>query len=275
MASMPFELPTHHRLLLDRFITACQADGCVIAALLGGSYARRAADSFSDLDLYVITTDDTYEDFLAGRFAFTRRLGEALFLEDFDLPDTVFFIFSDGAEGELGIGCQSRFDHLHAGPFIPLVDKRGILQGAVFQGQPPDPAKQASELRQAVFVFWHELSHFITALGRGQLWWAYGQLEALRAICLVLARLRHDFTASPDAGEPYFKIEKSMSAGQLAPLLSTYCPREPGAMLEAVRAILHFYRELARPLAQKHGLQYPASLDQVMSDRLDNLRNAL
>jgi len=33
-----------------------------------------------------------------------RLLGEPVFLEDFGIPDIVFFIFPDGTEGELGFG---------------------------------------------------------------------------------------------------------------------------------------------------------------------------
>jgi predicted nucleotidyltransferase len=93
-----------HQAIIDRFIAACQIDERVVAAFLGGSYARGTADTFSDLDLCLITTDDSHADFIAGREAFMRQLGEPVFLEDFDHPDIVFYVFANGAEGELGIG---------------------------------------------------------------------------------------------------------------------------------------------------------------------------
>ena len=62
------------------------------------------SDAYSDLDRYLITTDEAYEDFFARREAFMRLLGEPVFLEDFGIPDIVFFIFPDGTEGELGFG---------------------------------------------------------------------------------------------------------------------------------------------------------------------------
>jgi hypothetical protein len=52
----------------------------------------------------LITTDDAYDDFVAGREAFIRLLGEPLLLEDFDLPNIVFCIFSEGMEVELSLG---------------------------------------------------------------------------------------------------------------------------------------------------------------------------
>ncbi|HEX6383969.1 MAG TPA: nucleotidyltransferase domain-containing protein [Anaerolineae bacterium] len=47
----------NHQIVIDRFVASCRADERVVAAFLGGSYARGAADEYSDLDLYLITTD--------------------------------------------------------------------------------------------------------------------------------------------------------------------------------------------------------------------------
>ena len=91
--------PHNHQVVMHRFVAACQADARVVAATLYGSYARGAADAYSDLDLGLITTDAAYEDFVAGREAFIRLLGEPLLLEDFDLPNLVFIIFPDGDRG--------------------------------------------------------------------------------------------------------------------------------------------------------------------------------
>ena len=44
------------------FITSCESDERVVAAFIGGSYVRGQADTYSDLDLYLITTDGKYED---------------------------------------------------------------------------------------------------------------------------------------------------------------------------------------------------------------------
>src|ERR687891_42010 len=93
------EMPPHnHQVVMNRFVVACQADERIVAATHYGSYARGAADAYSDLDLGLLTTDEAFEDFVASREAFIRLLGEPLLLEDFDLPNMVFCIFSDGTE---------------------------------------------------------------------------------------------------------------------------------------------------------------------------------
>jgi hypothetical protein len=263
----PF-LPPSHQALLDRFLAACQDDERVVAAFLGGSYARGAADAYSDLDLDLLTTDAAFEDFFAGRESFLRRLGDLAFLEDLGSPTNLFFIFADGTEGELAVGCESQFTQIHGGPYRVLLDKQGILAGAVFPWHEPEQAEQLETLRRQVSWFWHDLSHFITALARGQLWWAQGQLEILRLMCVKLARLQENFSAE---AEGYDKVDKAVPTERLAPLQATCCPLERDAMLQAALVIFRFYQELAPPLAQAHGIPYSADLARVMATRLEHL----
>ncbi len=274
MDPQALQLSPKHQSFLNRFVAACQADDRVVAAFLCGSYAKGTADAYSDLDLGLITTDAAYEAFFADRETFLRQLGEPVFLEVFGLPNIAFFIFSDDTEGELWFGSQSHLDHIHSGPYRVLLDKQRVLVGAVFREREPTQAEQIETLRRQVTWFWHDLSHFTTAIGRGQLWWAHGQLEALRLYCINLARLQQNFFDSGVGVEGYFKLEQALAVAQLSPLQATYCPLERGAMLQAARVIVRFFQEQALLLTQTHGIAYPAALERVMLDRLDSLKTA-
>lgn len=270
------ELPLrpNHLAFLNRFVEVCQADERVAAAFLGGSYAKGYADAYSDVDVCVITTDQSFEEFFKEREAFLRSLGDLVFLEDFDIPDISFYIFADDTEGELYYGSEKRLNHIHSGPFRILLDKKNILADAVFPPFEPPSSEQVEKLRSQIYGFWHELSHFITAMGRDQLWWARGQLEALRSKCINLARLKYNFL-DPDIGEEaYFKIENVMAVEQLAALRETFCPMEKEAMLKAAMTIVHFYQELAPFLAQEHGIKYPQGLERVLVGRLQKMEEA-
>ena len=274
MAAQETELPHHLQVVVDWFVAACQADERVVAAFLAGSYARGIVDAYSDLDLCLITTDAAYDAFFAEREDFLRRLGEPTFLEDYHGSgvDLVTFMFADGAEGELVFGRESDFLHMHKGPYTVLVDKKRLLAGAVFPGYRPDQSEQVETLHGLIYWFWHDLSHhFITPLARGQIWGAYGALEDLRRTCVNLARLRQNFAVEVDG---YEKVEQAIPIEQLSPLQATCCPLEREAMLQAIFVIVHFYQEVAPPLAQAHGIPYPAELERVMYDRLEQLRSA-
>ncbi len=259
---------------MERFARTCHADERVVAAFISGSHASGTADVHSDIDLGLITSDATYNDFQAGRTAFISCLGEAIFLENFDNDDTEFFVLSDGTEGELSVGSTSHFGHVARGPYQVLLDKTGILAGATFHGKQPAPDAQREALRRLIMWFWHELSHFVTAVARDQVYWAYGQLEALRRGCLSLARLQHDFDDADGATDPYFKVEQILGGEQLSASASTTCRMDTLSMLHAAASIARIYQGLATFLAQTHGLVYPLALERLMLARLESLSSS-
>ena len=260
----PINFPPNHQIIIDRFLAACQADARIVAALLGGSYASGAADAYSDLDLYLITTDEAYPEFITEREAFVRKLGEPLFLADWGKPYCYSLILADGTEVELGIGQANHFQHIHGGPHSVLLDKQGILTGVAFPLHEPSPAEQTENLRQLILNFWHDVGHFNKALARKQVWFAYGSLEVMRHICVNLARLQHNFADEGVGEEPFFKLEQAMPVEQLAAIQATFCPLEREAIRQAGAILLQFYREVATVLAERHGLVYPAELERAM-----------
>jgi predicted nucleotidyltransferase len=268
------QLPENYQSILDRFVAVCQTDARVVAAFLGGSFARGAGDAYSDLDLNVIIADAAYDDFFAERAAFTRQLGKPVFLEDAEIggADFVFFTFADGTECELGLGRASHFTHMHAGPYQVLLDPTGILNGAIFPWPEVASTEQLKTLRRLISWFWHDLSHhFITPMARGQLWSAYGGLEDLRRTCVNLARLNERFSAE---AEGYDKVEQVLAVERLALLQETCCPLERERMLQAARVIVSSYEQLAHPLAHAHALPYPSDLARMMAARLEQLSEA-
>ena len=269
------QLHPDHQFIMDRFISACQADYRVAAALHVGSYVKGLADAHSDLDLYLVITDDAYDGFIADRSVFIRELGEPLFMEDFDLPDILFLIFSDGSEVEISFGRENQLSYILDEPYKVLVDKKNITAGVTPGEREVNVEEQTEKLRRLIYWFWHDLSHFITALARRQLWWAHGQLGALRLYCINLIRLENNFSDQDIGAEGYFKLEKAIPVQQLAALKTTYPPMEENAMLESALVIVRFFRDLATGLASTHGIIYPERLDKVMVERLEKLQNGL
>jgi predicted nucleotidyltransferase len=265
------QLPDNHQDVVDRFIAACQADERIVAAFLGGSYAKDKADQFSDLDLFFITMDEAYEEFLDERESFIRLLGEPLFLEDFGATHGYLVIFSNGTEAEIWFGHESKFKDIYEGPYKVLLDKKDILAGEVFPIHVADQAKQIEILRQQIDWFWHELSHFIKAMGRRQLWFAYGQLEVMRQICVNLARLRYNFSDAYVGEEPYFKVEQALPMEQLSLLQPTYCSMEYEPMLQAARVICRFYQDVAPSMAKAYNLTYQTDLERMMMSQMKEL----
>ena len=263
------QLPENYQQIVSRFLAACQADERIVAAFLGGSYARHEADEFSDLDLFFVTTDEAYDAFLAEKESFARRMGEPLFLDDFGVPYGYCFILSDGSEGEFWFGRARDIQDIYSGPYKVLLDKKNVLSGQPFPMRTADQARQVVLLRRQVDWFWHELAHFIKALGRRQLWFAYGQLEAMRRTCIILARLDHDFSDPYlEETEPHFKIEQFLPAEKLSPLQAAFCAMEYDAMLQAAQVLCGFYQDAAPRLAKAHNLPYQHGLERILVEKL-------
>jgi hypothetical protein len=155
------------------------------------------------------------------------------------------------------------------GPYVVLIDKCDILANAVFPGENPGHNEQVDNTRRIISGFWHDVSHFVTARARNQLWLAYGQLELLRQICINLTRLHDDFTAEALG---YEKVDQTISTDQLSPLKATYCPMERDAMLQAMKTIIEYYQQIARQLVQTPGIAYPDQLAEIMVGRFERVR---
>ena len=167
----------------------CAADERIVAAFLGGSLASERADEFSDVDLCVIARDDVFDDVVRDRTSLIEALGEPVFVEDFGHAEVVSFVLADGTEAEIFFGREGALAELRPGRHRTLFDRSGILEGVTFEEERADPEELEDVLRRTLSWFWHELSHFVKAIGRNQLWWAAGQLEALRDHCVNLVRI--------------------------------------------------------------------------------------
>ncbi|MGH2609096.1 MAG: nucleotidyltransferase domain-containing protein [Tepidiformaceae bacterium] len=263
--------PPNHQGLIDRFTAACQQDERVAAAFLAGSYARGTADTHSDVDLGIITTDADHERFAAEKLEFARGLGEALFLEDFGSTQHLFLILSDGTECDITLGRESDFRDMNEGAYHVLVDKSGLLDRHVFPWRARPEVEQREALRRLLAWFWHDFGHLVKALERDELWFAQGELEILRGLCVNLARLRHNFADPYTGDEPYFKVEAAMPAHLLDALRGSFGLLDRASLIRSAGVVLPFYQDAARELAAAHDLAYPARLDALFAGRLARL----
>lgn len=255
--------------VVDRLVDVCADDDRVVAVFEGGSRARGEADEHSDVDVTVLVRDDDLAEMRAGKDGFVRKIGDALFVEDFGLEHMAFVILDDGTELELHFFAVSALDEIHAGPHRVLLDPSDLLRGRVFPPQQPDARARPEQLREVLTWFWHDLGHFTTAVARGQLWWAAGQLEQLRNSCVNLLRLEQGGAVED---EPYWKLDVEIATGPLEPLVKTFVPIGRDALLAAGREVLAFFRTHGRATAEANGLSYPAELDRLIGGRLDALR---
>jgi lincosamide nucleotidyltransferase len=254
------------RELADRAAAIGRRDDRIVAVLVYGSHAAGTADEHSDLDLGIVTTDDGFDSLVADAPLFVEGLGRALFIDHFGNPAQIHAILDDGTGLELIIDRAGKI--APEMPHAVLVDKEHVVPRATPARPPVDDRHE--DVRRLVTWFWHDVDHVITALGRGQHWWAYGQLEELRGVVIGLARVAAG--ADADQDDPYWKIDSVLPEERLSALGATVAPLELRPMRQAALAAIALHRELAGPIAKAHGVVYPAELDRLLTRRLEELK---
>jgi hypothetical protein len=256
------ERPDYKR-LVESLLQVTEGDPRIVALLVYGSHAGGIADRFSDLDVGLVADDRAYDDVLADASGLIASLGTPLFLSDFGRRGRLHAILANGGDIELIIDRDSELELEE--PYRVLFDRGGVVERALRRPAAPASSIDRDDLRRRIDGFWHDVGHLVTALGRGQTWWAYGQLDELRRMCLDLARL--EAGVSPE-DEAYWKVDEALPPERLDALRATVAEPQIGAMLTATSAVLERYRELARSLGMRHGVPYPTELDRLLSDRL-------
>ena len=234
--------------------------------------ATGTADKHSDLDLYLIVADHQHTTFFSERAAFILQPGEPVFLEDFNGFgfDMILFILAGGAKGELGLAKASRFLHIRNGPYRVLVDKIGLLRAVTFPVERVPPEEQCCNLEKLVRSFWRYLYLATGAFGRSHLLSAMSYLEGMRQRLLQLCPLSVDFGDS--RGHP--RLEALLTPSLVEVLSRTFPHLEREETVAAVKEWVQLFQQLAKPLTQAHGINYPTSLEQEVLTRCEMMAQA-
>ncbi len=68
-----------HRKLLERAVARLWDDARVVGLVVGGSLAHGGADFYSDVDLYIVVRDETFDEIFAERDVTVEAVGSPLF----------------------------------------------------------------------------------------------------------------------------------------------------------------------------------------------------
>lgn len=256
--------------LINRFGSICSQEPRIQAAFLGGSLVSGNEDTYSDLDLYVITNTEDHQGFFADRREFLSRLAKPVFLEDFnDFGfDMLIFILENGIQGELALAPADNFQSIHAGPYKILVDKPGLLRNATFPIERPSWDQQVETIRRNVQWFWRELSLACVALHRDQRWTAHQYLENASQRLANLVRIKHDFN---NWAGGYEKIEAVVPRDELGIYEAAFSSLNEKAMLLSTRNLIESYKNVSRKLCEHYHLPYPANLEKTVEKAWESL----
>ena len=270
----------------QRILEAAQADPRIVGCIDYGSTSEGRGDEWSDLDIALFIQDSELESFeknwkqWAAQFgtlllAYTGGIGHPWAVYDAaPIPLRVDFVFFPA----------SNLDKILEWPCSPVsVDAMvlydntgGRIRSRVSRlvGQSLAPEYLAKAFEQVGGDFWYYLLRTHTKLLRGEHWTARhdfnfiitGNLLALLRIeCNAVSRWRGSSASSG--------IEKVLSAGRLEQLNQ----RIPGSTETDLRSALlraaSLGCEVSENIAQKHGLDWPASLAKKVLETLKDVRD--
>jgi hypothetical protein len=150
------------------------------------------------------------------------------------------------------------------------MDRKTSPPGTVSRAIEQSSGGQTETVRRLIVWFWHDLSHFITAMARGQLLWGHGQLEVLRRVCVHLALIESG-AAEIDFDDPYFKADAALDPELRSALAKTIGGFGYADMLASARLTIDLYHELAARVAVEFDLPYPVELERILLDRFAEL----
>jgi predicted nucleotidyltransferase len=268
-------VPRGHRELLGRAIARLRDDARVVGLVLGGSLAHGTADPYSDVDLYVVVRDETFDRVLAERDAVAGGVGSPLFAFDVDpLPggSTDRIVVYEGPDGfpikfDLMYLKESDLEPALKWAGCPILKDEGGRVGLVVARSeglaPPPPSPEA--LRELNQKFWVWCWYVFGKIVRGELWEALDGLHNIRSLALVpLLDL-----AAGRPHEGHRRLEGKLDPETAARLKDTLSPLEPYALHAALRAEMGLFRDLRAAVFGRHGLAFDPTPEEALEAEMD------
>jgi len=249
----------------------------VVGLVLGGSLARGAGDPYSDVDLYIVVSDGSFDGVLSERDAVTEVVGSRLFAFDVDpVPGgstdrIVVYEGSDGFPVKLDLMYLKESDLEPAPKWsgCAVLEGEGGRVGNVVarsEGLAPPPPKP-EELRELNQKFWTLCWYVFGKIVRGELWEALDGLHNIRSLALVplldwAAKRPHD---------RYRRLEDKLNARTASLLGATLSPLQPEALYAALRAEAELFRTLRATVFDRHGLGFDPAPEEALEAEMSRL----
>jgi predicted nucleotidyltransferase len=259
-----------HRKLLERAVARLRDDARVVGLVAGGSLAHGGADFFSDVDLYIVVRDETFDEIFAERDVTMEAVGSPLFgfvIAPVPGGSTDHIVIYEG---------PVKFDFMYlkesdlkpdpkwAGCLV-LNDASGRVEAVKTrsEGLTPTPPS-ADALLDLNQKFWIWCWYVFGKIVRGELWEALDGLHSIRSLALVPLL---DWEAKrPQEG--YRRLERKTDPATASRLVATVAPVQPEALYAALQAEMELFRILRAKVFDRHGLTFDPTPEEVLESEM-------
>ena len=259
------QLPAH-RALLERAVNYFRDDDRVAGMILGGSLAHGAADFYSDVDLYIVASDESFEAVFDERDAAARIIGSPLFRFAVDpIPGgsrDYIVVYPGPVKLDL---MYYRESEIEPDPKwidrLVLKDVSGSLEAVISLSTTTRPGRpEPGDVLELDQKFWTWCWYAFGKIMRGELWETLNAIHTMRSDALLPML---DWTAGrPHEG--YRRLERKLDSETAARLAATVAPLEAEALHDALQAAIVLFCDLRKPVFELRGLAFDPAPEEVI-----------
>jgi len=270
------DLTAAHRALLQRAVDHFRDDKRVMGLVLGGSLAHGIADSYSDVDLYIVARDESFDAVFEERGAVALTLGSPLLSFAIDpIPGgSRDYIVTYPGPIKIDLMYHRESEIVPAPKWtggVVLKDASGLVGNVLARSRnfaPPTPSSE--ELLELDKRFWTLCWYVFGKIMRGELWEALAGIHTIRSDALLPML---DWTAGrPHEG--YRRLDATLDPGMAQRLDDTLGLLEAGALYDALQAEISLFRDLCEPLFERFGPTYDTVPGEEIKDEMVRRWNA-
>ena len=250
------DLPPDHRAPLERAADYYRDDARVVGMILGGSLAHGTADSYSDIDLYVVARDGAFDAVFDERDVAALTVGSPLFRFTVDpIPGgSRDYIVTYPGPVKLDLMYHRESEIVPAVKWdgcVVLKDLSGMMGDVLARSRNLAPlAPIPEDLLVLDQRFWTLCWYVFGKIMRGERWEALDGIHTVRSDVLLpmldlAARRPH---------EGYRRLEAKLDPQMVERLADTLAPTEAGALYDALQVEISLYCDLRETLFELRGL---------------------
>ena len=229
------------------------------SAFLGGSHGRGEADSYSDVDVYVVVENpDDVSDVLDRLSQVLERIAPILFSKTLPNARTINCITNDWLRFDLTIVNGFELAFLTGGKVKPLFDGLG-LSGPLSKAKQPAAEPTAEAVLDIVNEFIRVLGLSVTVKGRDDLVVAQTGTNLLRDMLIRVFVMSNGVQVRRGV----LALRRDLTESQRAALVALPSGSTWSSVHERTQMIADAFFPVARSIAEKAGAVWPERFEQV------------
>ncbi len=265
--------------LIRKLKSLALKDPDVVGVAAYGSFTRGEQDYWSDIEFSIFVREEKIEDFKENWKDWIGQI-DRLLVAFIAYGEHQWVVFENLVRGEFTFFKEAEMGIYDALPIsiisvesTVLVDKtegRELTKICEKLVNKPINIDQEKEFERITSEFWYHSLYGLGLFKRRELWHARQIIDMMRVWLIQLLRLRCEYVEE-HWFLPWRHIEREFDKDTLARLNATASEYGEEEIGSSFKRIVSFFQDIASPLAEKRGWEYPEELAERASKMIAKL----